>query len=160
GEPVKTHDRIFDEELVVYGWATEAVARLDANLRNRLLHLSERATIHAEDGMITFITRSPIIVGIVLSRLLERIAELGRDLSAEGPAIPSRLLANAMSEESTEVRFHNLDLLFREYPTSDQAQDGLRIAWDARERSIRYLAAIRRGDEGLAFLRETAEIDS
>jgi len=125
-----------------------------------MIDLSHRAAIHAEDGEITFITRRPIIVGVVLSKLLERIALLGRDLSSEGPEVPSRLLANAMSEELVNVRYHNLDLLLREYPTSEQAQDGLRIAWDSRERGLRYLAAIRRGSEGLAFLVETADAKS
>jgi hypothetical protein len=160
GEPVKLHDPVFDEELVVYGRASEAAGRLDANLRRRLVELSRRAAIHAEEGTITFVTRTPIKVGVVLSRLVEKAAELARDLSADGPSMPSRLLANAMSEETVEVRFFNLDLLLREYPTSDQAQDGLRIAWDARERSLRYLAAIRRGREGLEFLCETAELTS
>jgi hypothetical protein len=159
-EPVKTRDHPFDREFLVHGRASDVAARLDAGLRRRLVELSRRAMIYAEGESITFVTRRPIVAGVVLAKLVERMALVGRDLSEEGPAVPDRLLANAMSEESTEVRFHNLDLLLREFPTSDQAEDASRIAWDARERAIRFLAAIRRGQEGLAFLIETAELTS
>lgn len=158
GDPVRTHEPVFDQELSAYGRAVDVAARLDASLRRRLLDVVSRAEIHAEGDQITLITRRPIIVPIVLVKLLERVAALGRDLAARGPTIPDRLLANALSDPTIAVRYHNLDMLLREYPGSPQALEAQRIAWDAPERGIRYLAAIRRGAEGLPFLFETVEV--
>jgi hypothetical protein len=65
-----------------------------------------------------------------------------------------------MSEPKIGPRFQALDHLLREFPGTREADEALALAWDAPERGIRYLAAIRYGEAGFEFLFETASLGS
>jgi hypothetical protein len=156
GEPSLTADEVFDHLFAVYGLPGEIAARLDASLRRRMAELYQRAEMRIESDEIALITREPLYADVLIVKLLERTMDLARDLVADRPRIPARLLANSMSDPLLSVRYHNLDLLLREYPSSADATEALRLAWDAPERRIRCLAAVRKGQDGLAFLEQTA----
>lgn len=159
GKPIRSFDSAFDHDFIAYGRGVDVAARLDANVRRRLIELDARGDVLAQDDSIVVVTRRAPTPSLLV-HILHRAAALGRDLTGDGPGAPDRLLANAMSDTNIAVRYQNLDLLLRSFPASEQAAQGLRLAWDAPERGIRYLAAIRKGVETHPFLEETALMTS
>jgi hypothetical protein len=157
GEPVRTCDPTFDALFAVHGRSAAVAALLDSSVRRRLVELQQECEVFAQgDTAIAYVSSSGHHDG-TLSHVVFRLVTIVRDLTAQGPELPARLLSNAVSDPLVAVRYQNLDLLLRDYATSAEAKEGLRVAWQAPERGIRYLAAIRMGGEAYGFLEETVD---
>jgi hypothetical protein len=156
--PVRTFDPEFDAYFEVSCMnPSEVSVKLDAGIRNRLIALSSEGSIRIREGMLAMTTFGPLMHGKAIERTASRLLDLSRDLLAEDTKREARLLANAMSEPHTAARYQTLDVLLREHSSTREAEEALRSAWDAPERGIKYLAAVRRGEEGWSFLEEVAE---
>lgn len=154
--------RTFDPELDAYfeitGCEPSDVAQLlDASIRNRLIALSAEGTIVIHQNRFVLKTHAPVIYPKAIERTATRMLDLARDLISEDSPPAARLLANAMSEPIPGARYQMLETLLRNHPGTREAEEAFRIAWEAPERGIKFLAASRRGEEGLLFLEETAQ---
>lgn len=150
-----TFDDAFDCRFRVYGVQEDIAARLDAGMRRRLIDLNVAAEIRAFAGELTLVLRRPIERSLPIVKLIENAVAVAFDLTSTGPSVPDRLLTNAIGDPNVAVRYQNLAVLLSKYPLAPQAREGLRVAWEARERGMRYLAAIRLGEDGFSFLTET-----
>lgn len=156
GDPLRTYDPRFDAAFVTYGRAAGVFARLDADLRAALIDLDAKVELTVEADRLVAVTRRACPSGPELVRIIHRLVEVACALGAPPGPLAPRLLANAAADPEPGVRYENLDLLLREHADTAEATRGLELAWNASEPGIRYLAAIRRGDEGLPFLEQTA----
>ncbi|MCK6548491.1 HEAT repeat domain-containing protein, partial [Myxococcota bacterium] len=152
---IRTCDSAFDRRFVTSGRPAGVAARLDATLRQRLVALVDDLVLTISDRGACAETRRPFHARAVVD-LVAQLAEILAALGDDGPLPAARLLTNGLTDPDVAVRYQNLDLLLREHPTTPEARDALRLAWQAPERGIRYLAAIRgTSEEATSFLEET-----
>lgn len=152
---VRTCDPSFDRRFVTSGRPAGVAARLDAVLRQRLVALDDDLVLSIADEGLVAETRRPMPARTVV-RLVGELAGVLEALADAGPQTEARLLTNGLTDPELAVRYQNLELLLREHPSTPEAREGLKLAWQAPERGIRFLAAIRGTSENAtAFLEET-----
>jgi hypothetical protein len=166
---IELGDDEFDRRAYIHGSPRMVHAILDAGARDLVGALIDgripvgasgetvKARVAVSDGAL----RAEISEGAFspggrnLPAAVETLLDAARQLVLPDD-VPARLARNVRHDPVPEVRLSNLLTLIREYPGYDATREALEAASGDRDAEVRLRAALERGEEGWAVLREIA----
>lgn len=150
---IQVADSGFDERVLVEGDELQVVAALTASARRAISSfLSDSGRLTG--GELYWETRGNVTdVGRLVSQA-RAMSELGRTVSLRDTTIPERLAHNAVRDTLPAVRARNMELLFTRFSGHPSSKEVAHKAVQDRDPTIRLLAAVQLGVEGLPVIRE------